>query len=65
MCAGRPGSDNGEWTEHRLKTRPAASHARTAGGAAEGRRLLRRKGTGEAALYFERKVFAYVFHIML
>lgn len=38
MCAGRPGSDNGEWTEHRLKTRPAASHARTAGGAAEGRR---------------------------
>ena len=36
MCAGRPGSDDGEWTEHWLKTRPATSHARAAGGATEG-----------------------------
>lgn len=52
MCAGRPGSDNGEWTEHRLKTRLAASHARTAGGTAEGRRLGR-EGTEGAALLWE------------
>lgn len=39
LCAGRRGSDDGEWTEHGLKARPAAPHPRTAGGAAEGKEV--------------------------